>query len=48
MTAEAYDNLKNVAVSVLAAYDHAYPDHQIGSVDGLFFCFGHFGDLPLT
>ncbi len=34
MTAEAYDNLKNVAVSVLAAYDHAYPGDYEAKLDG--------------
>ncbi len=34
MTVEAKDNLKNVALSVLAAYDHAYPGEYDAKLDG--------------
>ena len=34
MTLEANDNLKNVATSVLAAYDHAYPGDYEARLDG--------------
>ena len=34
MTSEAEDNLRNVAVTVLAAYDQAYPGEYEAAVDG--------------
>lgn len=34
MTVEAEDNLKNVALSVLAAYDHAHPGDYEAKLDG--------------
>ena len=34
MTAEAKDNLRNVALSVLAAYDHAHPGDYEAKLDG--------------
>ena len=34
MTSEAEDNLKNVAISVLAAYDHEYPGDYEARVEG--------------
>ncbi len=34
MTTEAKDNLKNVALSVLAAYDHAHPGDYEAKLDG--------------